>query len=58
MVSEVIKCFLKELNATTFYKYIKEELNQTISFETISKIYHEIRDIIDKYYNVVYQSEI
>ena len=58
MVSEVIKCFLRELNGTACYKYIKDELKLTKSFETVEKIYYEIRDVIVKYYNVVYQSEI
>ena len=57
-VSEVIKYFLRELNGSVCYKYIKEELNQTISLETVEKIYNEIRDVIAKYYNVVYQSEV
>lgn len=58
MISKVIKCFLRELNDTAWYKYIKDELKLTISFETVEKIYNEIWDVIVKYYNVVYQSEI
>ena len=37
MVLEVIKCFLRELNGTACYKYIKDELKLTISFETVEK---------------------
>ena len=39
IVSKFIKCFLREYNGTSCYKNIKEELNQTISFATIEKIY-------------------
>ena len=45
IVSEVIKCFLRELNGSVCYKYIKEELNQSISLETVEKIYNEILEM-------------
>ena len=50
--------FFKELNSISCYNYIKDELHLEISLETIQRIYSEIPNVIEKYYNIVYQSEI
>ena len=58
VISEIIKSFLNENNAQTCFNNLKKELNQSISLETINNIYGEIRNVIGKYYNILYQSEI
>jgi len=58
MISEIIKSFMKELNAKKCHDLIKKELNESITIGTIEKLYTAIRTVFKKYYSLVYQSEI
>ena len=49
---------MKELNAKKCYDLIKNELNESISIETIEKVYTAIRTVFRKFYAIVYQSEV
>ena len=56
-VCEVIKAFLcYEYNANKAYTYITQNKKETISLETIRKIYNKLRKIIYDYYPIDYES--
>ena len=57
VISEIIKKFLEGVNASKCYDYLKNEINASISLVTIKNVYTEIRKVISKYYNILYQSE-
>ena len=57
-VSEVIKCFLiKKYNAEKCLSYLNNEANYHISKKTILDIYNDIREILYKYLQIIYQDE-
>ena len=58
LVSEIIKSFFEEMNCTECYKYLTKDLLINISLDVITRIYSEIRTVLTKYYNILYQSEI
>ena len=58
MISEIVKSFMKELNAKECYDLIKIELNESITKGTVEKVYTAIRKVFKKYYSIVYQSEV
>lgn len=58
LVSQIIKSSFEEMNCTACYKYLTKDLLINISLDAITRIYSEIRTVITKYYNILYQSEI
>ena len=58
IISEIIKSFFKEINCSTCYKYLKEELYLNISIDSVQRVYYDIRNVIAKYFNILYQSEL
>ena len=58
MISEIVKSFMKELNAKKCYDLIKIELNESITKGTVEKVYTAIRTVFKKYYSIVYQREV
>ena len=58
-LSEIIKCFIcYEMNANATFKYISSNFSISINIATIRNIFQEIRNVIFKYYYIVYQSEL
>ena len=45
------------MNAKIAHKYLKENNNVTISIQTLTKVYKELRKIIYKYMKILYKSE-
>ena len=58
VISEIIKCFIcKEINAEKVYLYLKEEKQISITKDLILRVYKEIRDVIYRYFRILYGSE-
>ena len=58
LVTEIIKGFMSENNAKATFNYLKDQLKIEISLEKVQSVYHSIRKVIAKYYDIIYQSEI
>lgn len=58
VISELIKCFIvKQINAESAWKYLKDEKQIQITKALVLRVYKEIRDVIYRYYRIVYASE-
>ena len=58
LISEIIKCFIEGLNASKCYDKLKNLINAEVSSVGVKNVYSAIRNIITKYYNILYQSEL
>lgn len=57
-MSEIIYCFLcLDLNSKKVHTYLKENKNINLSMRTLLKVYVKLRDVINKYMKLIYESD-
>lgn len=59
MIAKIFTCFIsKEYNVSQTVKYITTEKHYILSSNVVSKIFKKLRNIIYKYLEVVYKTEL
>ena len=58
LVSEIVKSFIEGLNVSKCHDKLKNEINAEVSLVAVKNVYSAIRNVIFKYYNILYQSEL
>ena len=58
LVSEIIKAFIQGINASKCYEILKYEKNVSVSLVAVKNVFSGIRNVISKYFNIQYQSEL